>query len=132
MPYKNKADKQAWRRKYRASHGSEIQAYGKKYYVTHKEESQAYNKRYRPAQRIKIIKILGGVCVKCGFSDPRALQIDHQNGGGVKDRKRRGMYAIIKDILEGNIKPYQLLCANCNWIKRYENNENAGKAHSLS
>ncbi len=35
------------------------------------------------------------------------------------------MYLMVVDISKGlNIKNnYQLLCANCNWIKRYENNE---------
>ena len=30
-----------------------------------------------------------GKCMICGFTDPRALQIDHVNGGGAKERKER-------------------------------------------
>ncbi len=29
---------------------------------------------------------MGNKCVKCGFSDPRALQIDHINGDGMDNR----------------------------------------------
>jgi hypothetical protein len=57
----------------------------------------------------------------------RALQIDHVNGGGTKERKiynGQNRYAIILKRLLENSKEYQILCANCNWIKRYNNNEN--------
>ena len=70
---------------------------------------------------------MGGKCVRCGFSDPRALQIDHINGGGSKERKERGFNGnfhrhVLKSFINKENK-YQLLCANCNWIKRVENNE---------
>lgn len=69
--------------------------------------------------------LLGSKCIRCGFSDYRALQIDHVNGGGVQDIKTRGTVASAYDIVRGkNLEHYQLLCANCNWIKKYENKEN--------
>jgi hypothetical protein len=60
-------------------------------------------------------------------NDPRCLQIDHVNGGGRKHRNSFNGYTaymkfILKQIKAGS-KDYQLLCANCNWIKRSENNE---------
>lgn len=74
------------------------------------------------------IRILGGKCEKCGFSDIRALQIDHVNGGGKKEHDSLGRYGIYKRAIEQAVLPrglrlYQVLCANCNWIKRAENNE---------
>jgi hypothetical protein len=79
---------------------------------------------------------LGGKCVRCGFSDARALQIDHVNGGGAKeDRGRNGgsrglilYYRVLRDT--GGT--FQLLCANCNWIKRSESRQEAGGAHTHS
>jgi hypothetical protein len=65
---------------------------------------------------------LGNVCSRCGFSDKRALQIDHVYGGGIKAGGNRGTY-YYKEILEDNNGKYQILCANCNWIKRAENGE---------
>ena len=69
---------------------------------------------------------MGGKCLKCGFSDYRALQIDHINGGGYYERKK----ALSKNFnrrairsVEAGEKKFQLLCANCNWIKRWKNNE---------
>ncbi len=72
--------------------------------------------------RMEVLKILGGVCVKCGYDDARALQIDHIDGGGTNEVKRIGTYAMYRKILE-NPEGYQLLCANCNWVKRAENYE---------
>ena len=81
---------------------------------------------YRRLRR-EAVACLGGKCVRCGFSDPRALQIDHINGGGSKERKTTGFnrhfnYNVQDSVAKGEGK-YQLLCANCNWIKRFENNE---------
>ncbi len=80
-------------------------------------------------QRIKnsIFALLGDECVHCGFKDRRALQVDHINGGGSKERKSKGgtygFQFMVKQITSGR-KDYQILCANCNWIKRTVKNEN--------
>ena len=80
---------------------------------------------------------LGGVCVRCGFADVRALQIDHVNGGGLRERSRRRQKdnAILRvcltkyyrQVVEDQTGKFQLLCANCNWIKRAENGEGQAK-----
>ena len=66
-------------------------------------------------------------CVRCGFSDVRALVIDHVNGGGRQEREvtfKGAMYKYYKHVQE-NIATgkYQLLCANCNTIKLFEEKE---------
>lgn len=78
------------------------------------------------ARRKKVLDVMGGKCVRCGFDDWRALQIDHVNGGGSAEFKSNGSRAAYKKAAAGD-PDYQLLCANCNWIKRYENNEATGK-----
>jgi len=83
-------------------------------------------RNYSDKLKSEIFAILGCNCVNCGFSDKRALQIDHINGGGNQERKNRGaasQYRFILTKLEEGSKDYQILCANCNWIKRAENNE---------
>ena len=83
------------------------------------------SKLYNANARKELIELLGGKCVRCGFDDPRALQVDHIDGGGckaVKSIKGNKNYYHLKKVREGSAD-YQLLCANCNWIKRYENNE---------
>lgn len=86
-------------------------------------------------KRLRVIRILGGKCVRCGFLDHRALQIDHINGDGCNERGNRGASYIVMAIialfrqnkLDEIKRLYQLLCANCNWIKRYENGEWRGR-----
>ena len=82
-----------------------------------------HQNNYRRAVRRGMIAKMGGKCIICGFDDWRALQLDHIKGGGYKGKANQLVY---REILDAKVIPndYQLLCANCNWIKRYENNEN--------
>lgn len=78
--------------------------------------------------RKEILRILGNKCIRCGFSDWRALQIDHVKGNGRKEwlKFQNNLYQYYKNILEKiqrASKDYQILCANCNSIKRHENHE---------
>lgn len=87
---------------------------------------KAYNRAYHKAQskvlRVAVLVLLGNRCVQCGFSDSRALQVDHIRGGGGKERAKLFSRGIYWRILRG-ARGYQLLCANCNWIKRSMRNE---------
>lgn len=88
-------------------------------------KQREYNRRWREKSRNRLIDLLGGVCKHCGFSDRRALQFDHVDGGAYQELRGRGVPI---ERLHREIKAmpwkYQLLCANCNWIKRWDNNEN--------
>lgn len=112
--------------------------YSKEYYISNKEHIDSRNKEwtekhkiyyvnYHLRKRLKALEILGNKCVICGFDDVRALEIDHIEGGGNAERKS-GMHStklhntIIKSPVESK-KKYQLLCANHNRIKKYENGE---------
>lgn len=89
-----------------------------------KKEYERVTKRQKFINlRKKAVEKLGNKCVKCGFSDYRALQIDHVHGGGKKDRSLRNPIKIIREVLVDKENKYQLLCANCNWIKIFENRE---------
>jgi len=70
--------------------------------------------------RVAVLAYLGNKCVRCGFDDARALQVDHILGGGRKEKADGNTYRIYRNVINGRAG-YQLLCANCNWIKRYEN-----------
>ena len=90
--------------------------------------SRTLSKKYYDRDRSRAIMLMGGKCVRCGFSDKRALHIDHINGGGCRDRKN-GNYGksarFLREAVGGNGIKYQLLCANCNWIKRVEMGEHS-------
>jgi hypothetical protein len=92
--------------------------------------------RYQ-SKREAAIAYLGGRCAdpRCGWINSdgtkgctvlSCLQIDHVLGDGAKRRKTSGqegskLLDTVLRTLPGEI--YQLLCANCNWIKRHENHE---------
>jgi hypothetical protein len=81
------------------------------------------DRKYGIKLRAEAIRALGGKCARCGVKDYRVLQIDHIDGGGRAEQAKitnRGIYRKIRD---GHTDGYQVLCANCNWIKKYENNE---------
>ena len=83
-------------------------------------QSPAYRKAQYEAKRTSVILKLGGKCA-CGYSDMRALQIDHVNGEGSKERRRlNGIPFLNKVLKQIDAGLYQVLCANCNWIKRSE------------
>jgi hypothetical protein len=80
-------------------------------------------KRTKTLRRAQAIEKLGGKCCRCGFTDIRALQFDHVHGGGRKDIQSTYPMAHLNDVLKDTSGKFQLLCANCNWIKRHENGE---------
>ena len=76
--------------------------------------------------RALAFKILGNKCCRCGFNDVHALQIDHMNGGGYKERMtlyKNSPRKFYKAVIADKENKYQLLCANCNQIKRIEGRE---------
>ena len=99
--------------------------------MSYKHERDAEKRRIKYNNlKSAVFELLGKTCVSCGFNDIRALQIDHINGGGNKHRLNshgRTIYYLILANPDESIKKYQVLCANCNWIKRCEKNENRGR-----
>lgn len=93
------------------------------------EHKAQYQKGVVSKLRDEIMDRLGQhTCVKCGFSDKRALQFDHVFGGGRRHRGALGTgVKYLKSLLtlpdEALKMNFQVLCANCNVIKREENGE---------
>lgn len=117
-------------REYREKNKEKIRAYQKSWIENNKDrirEKYRDSKQFRRIeQRKDLLESVGKTkCNKCGFSDWRGLQIDHINGSGVAEKKT-GVSDTIKRYkchIMKNKEKYQVLCANCNWIKRYERNE---------
>jgi hypothetical protein len=93
-------------------------------------DSRRYHNQYNRALKLRVIKLLGGSCVRCGFADERALQLDHVDGGGCMDNRSVNIRGRLLRILRGEGPPIQLLCANCNWIKRFEQLEHGSSSSS--
>lgn len=145
---KNKEKVLAATQKWRSEHKDEVGEYNKKYYTENLEYSRARGnafskRRYkenknneefmrarrarqaeeRKAVREKIFSILGHVCVRCGYTDKRALQVDHIHGGGNAENRKMTRDQFYRRVIEVGKAEYQILCANCNVIKNIENQE---------
>jgi transketolase len=115
---------------YRKEHKEQLNKYSKNYHNEHKEYRNKYQKEYFRLLRIKVLKKYGSKCanpynINHGnfLNDIRCLQIDHVNGNGSKERKNIMLSLFLKKVLADKEGNYQLLCANCNFIKKHINNE---------
>ena len=113
MPHKSKKA----RNKYSNAYNKRIGRKHQKAWA--KRNGYKYQKEYMNRLRQAVLVYLGGKCIRCDFSDYRALQVDHISGGGTQEFKLVGAYGIYRKVLNGT-SGYQLLCANCNWIKYFE------------
>lgn len=138
MPWKDPAKRKEYVRNWAKARRDAMTGDEKKVFYQDRYRAIAISMREcRIKLRDKAIDKLGGRCSnsQCswvnsdgsrGCLDRRCLQIDHRNGGGNKERKQLGGGAtskIYKAVLADVTGRFQLLCANCNWIKRYENKE---------
>ena len=117
-------------RAYRETHREEHNEYSKAYHKNHKDVRNEWSREYRKKNKLIVVSHYGKgtcECVHCGYSDIRALQIDHIHGGG--EAHRRGIkqdfyvWLIKNDFPNG----FQVLCANCQQIKMCENKERANR-----
>ena len=69
--------------------------------------------------RLDVVEALGAVCADCGYTDIRALEIDHVHDNGAEHRKSGRGASYYKSMLD-HLDEYQVLCSNCNQIKRHD------------
>ena len=134
MPHSDPLERREYQRQYRKKYrktakGADAHRQQMKR-TSRRQYANGYYKRRTLECKLRAFAALGGVCKRCGFGDIRALQIDHIDGGGNAESKDRS-YLYYKRVAGAGAGRYQLLCANCNWIKRYENNEN-GKRYPMA
>ena len=72
--------------------------------------------------RLELLAIVGDRCVGCGLTDIRVLEFDHIANDGSTDRSRfkgaRPMLMYYVGHPEEARSKLQMLCRNCNWLKR--------------
>lgn len=104
---------------------------------TRRDKKKIYDENYkakarnsanksRKQNRLKVLNYYSQeklVCARCGFSDIRALTIDHIYGGGC-DHVKQINTPLVGWIIRNNFpEGFQILCMNCQKIKQIENNE---------
>ena len=107
-------------------------SYVRKWRKHNPEKARQYNRdnlrRFRQQLKYEVIHHYSpeGKCQRCGFNDFRALSIDHVNGGGFQHYKTlRARGSEFYHWLRKHNYPlgFQVLCMNCQWIKRSEKGE---------
>ena len=102
--------------------------YNAKYRELNREKLREDSRQRRRKFKQQILERYGRSCAWCGFTDIRALQLDHINDNGAEDRKNLvggnygGAEFYRKLIKAGLPDGYQILCANCNQIKQLGEN----------
>lgn len=81
----------------------------------HAHQSREAKRRLRQ----KLLALYGPVCVCCGFTDARALTLDHVKNNGAAERAELGERGVYRRALTHKAD-YQILCMNCQFIKRFE------------
>ena len=102
----------------------ERKEYNKAWHKKNREHVRAYRRNRGFELKEAVYTLYGKRCARCGIADIRVLQIDHVFGGGSKEKRAIGhnQHSFYSLILK-HPERYQLLCANCNWIKRIEEKE---------
>ena len=76
----------------------------------------------RDIRKLKIFNMLGGAfCKYCGCNEPEALEINHKNGGGNRERRlkrggKTGGNSLVDEIYYGRLSPdvVEVTCRVCN------------------
>lgn len=132
MPYSDYEKQKANARKYYHENREKCKQVVRAHWAANKETLGEQAKRKRAEAKKALFNLLGNKCVRCGFEDSRILQVDHIRGDGFLDRpkkatRRRGAGNHAKMLRDPSLfESYQLLCPNCNWLKRIENGEYEG------
>jgi hypothetical protein len=129
---KNKDRLRLKSRRYYQSNKEKFSRLAREYYQKHGDVVRANavrtGKVLRVKQRTAVLAHYSNgtmACVQCGFSDIRALCLDHINGGGTEQRRKfKAGGNVWFWLARHNFPPgYQILCANCNMIKAREEDE---------
>lgn len=91
----------------------------RKYRAANPEKYRKYWRDRKQQTRDALFAMYGDKCTLCGFSDKRALTLDHIKQNGNAERKSIGEYRIYQRALK-YYRPdeYRILCMNCQFIER--------------
>lgn len=88
------------------------------YSKRHREKNPGYSAAYYRELKNKVIAGYGSKCACCSEAERMFLTLDHVNGGGRQERKRKGSHFPYLDALNRDFPAdYQVLCFNCNCAK---------------
>ena len=75
--------------------------------------------------KIEMLAKYNNKCNHCGDGRLPVLTVDHVNGDGAMHRKKvRCGITFLREVIFDTSGRFQLLCMNCQWMKRHALNEN--------
>lgn len=104
----------------------------RRYRAANPERYAAHSRKAKRKLRLTVEAVFGTACVLCGFSDTRALTLDHILNNGAQERAElgeRGVY--LRAIKPEHRHEYRILCMNCQFIARHgagRQNQHTGPA----
>lgn len=91
----------------------------RRYRMEDPEKYREQTKEHKRKIRERLLDMYGRQCAICGFSDVRALTLDHVNQNGNEERKQYGERGVYRRALtEYRPDEYRTLCMNCQFIER--------------
>jgi hypothetical protein len=101
----------------RASKAANMRRYREQQPEKHRAQSRAAKTRLRAS----LVATYGAECALCGFSDQRALTLDHILNNGAAERAELGERGVYRRALLPDFRhEYRILCMNCQFIARAE------------
>jgi hypothetical protein len=126
-------DRSAYFRQYKDTHRQEISAKRRASYLVNRDRMLDQQRSHRQEVKAEVFKHYSQgqvVCAMCGESRSACLSIDHINGGGTQHLRKVGSGSAFYWWLRKHNYPegFQVLCMNCQYVKRVMNNEAKGRA----
>lgn len=125
MMYANEEKRREYERKYYEANKEKIRARKAEQMrvrrLNFQDQFRQQGLNYRQATRERLLSMYGRSCAICGYSDSRALSLDHIHGDGNEERRQvgeKGVYRLA--LLEYNPNRYRILCMNCQFIEHKE------------
>jgi 5-methylcytosine-specific restriction endonuclease McrA len=75
------------------------------------------SKRSQHMKKVRAFMLLGGKCYNCGDNRMQALEFDHLNGNGSKERQEIGRGATMTQEVLKRPFDFQILCGSCHNLK---------------
>ena len=115
------------RKRWFNEHKDYVKIFKHKYYLQRKEYYRKLRQKQAFNLKIEVFKHYSSdLKCPCGESRIECLQLDHIANNGSEDRKKFGLgNSLYRNLKKRNFPPgYQVLCANCNFYKKFHPNWN--------
>ena len=146
---KNRERKKIYNKEYRLKNLDRLRKQDRNYYWGNLDKIRMYRrkntakialtrKRYKLRIKQAVLEHYSAkkipVCEGCGEAGIHLLTIDHINENGAEERRRLGKKGGVEFyvwLVKNNFPAgYQVLCYNCNWLKRYKENNSIRSRYS--